>query len=60
MKKIIYVENDGYCLSYNNVDDFIYDLNEGCINPITMNISFKPQAASRKRQASRRKLDKSK
>ena len=59
MKKIIYVENDGYCLSYNNVDDFIYDLNEGCINPITMNIILKPQSTSCKRQATS-KLDKSK
>jgi hypothetical protein len=49
MKKIIYVESDGYYLSYNNVADFIYDLNEGYINPITMNISLKSQAASNKK-----------
>jgi len=49
MKKIIYVENDGYYLSYNNVDDFIYDLNEGYINPITMNISLKSQAVNKKK-----------
>jgi hypothetical protein len=49
MKKIIYVESDGYYLSYNNVDDFIYDLNEGYINPITMNISLKSQAVNKKK-----------
>jgi hypothetical protein len=49
MKKIIYVESDGYYLSYNNVNDFIYDLNEGYINPITMNISLKRQATSNKK-----------
>jgi hypothetical protein len=35
--------NDGYHLTYNNIENFIKDFNSGLINPITINLYTEKQ-----------------
>ena len=37
--------NDGYHLSYNNIEDFIMDFNDGLISSETMNLYTEEQEA---------------